>query len=480
MRQRKLKEPAPVLATAALPVVAIVGRPNAGKSTLFNRLVRSQRALVDERPGVTRDRNEAVAQWGGRCFRLVDTGGVEADERPADELLAAVRTHTLRASTEADAIILLVDGRAGASALEAGLWRRLRSGHAPVFFAANKLDTAGLADQAADFFRLGVERVYPMSAAHGRGVDELMAEVVAALPGDSATPAVAAVDEPIALAIVGRPNVGKSSLLNRLLGEERAIVSPIPGTTRDAIDSLATFNARNYLLIDTAGIRRRPKVHEGLERASVARALRALDRAEIALLVIDGSEPLAEQDARIAGYAWERGRALLFVVNKWDARPKGEREERRFQEALAWKYPTLAEVPMVFVSALSGRGVDRVVPAVEALAAAHRAQLPTPRVNQVLQAATQAQAPPSVQGKRPVFYYATQTGSAPPVLTIFTSAPRLVQPVYERFLRNQFAAAFELHGTPLQLRFRPRRETQSLAPKRSARATRGDRGARKH
>ncbi|HUI27381.1 MAG TPA: ribosome biogenesis GTPase Der [Candidatus Kryptonia bacterium] len=457
----------PAAASRGLPVVAIVGRPNAGKSTLFNRLVGGQRAVVDAAPGVTRDRNQAPAQWNGRRVLIVDTGGVDEELGDGDQLLTAVRKQTLRATADAAAIIMLLDGRAGFSPLDRALVRRVREFAAPVFFAVNKLDTPSLDDGAAEFFRLGVDRVYPISAAHGRGVDDLMTDVVAALPAQ-ARMTTSDESEPIALAIVGRPNVGKSSLLNRLVGDERAIVSSIPGTTRDAVDSLATFKGRPYLLIDTAGIRRRPKVHEPIERASAARALRALDRAEIALVVLDGTVELAEQDARIAGYAWERGRALLLVVNKWDAIPRSQRDERKFHETLAWRYPTLADVPLVFVSALTGLGIDGIIPAVEKIAAAHRAQLPTPRVNQVLKEAVAAQAPPSVHGKRPVFYYATQTGSAPPALTIFTSAPELIHPAFERYLHNQFSGAFELRGTPLRLHFRSRpRDQQRPRPARA-------------
>ena len=465
----KVAPPAPVN-RRHLPVVAIVGRPNAGKSTLFNRLVRAPRAVVDATPGVTRDRNEARARWAGREFLLVDTGGVDEEGGGADRLLAAVRAQTLRATEEADVVILLLDGRAGFAPRERALVQQLRRSAKPVFFAVNKLDTASLENDAAEFFRLGVERLYAISAAHGRGVDDLMGDVIAALPEQTQVEPAQEEAAAVALAIVGRPNVGKSSLLNRLVGEERAIVSPIPGTTRDPLDSEAIFNGRRYLLIDTAGIRRRPKVHEGIERASVARALRALDRAELAVLVLDGSDELAEQDARIAGYAWERGRALLVVVNKWDAVAAGERDQKKFREMLAWRYPTLAEVPIVFVSALSGTGVDRIVPALEELTAAHRVELQTSPLNKVLGDAVRAQEPPSVQGKRPAFYYATQTGSAPPTIAIFTSAPRLVGAGYERYLRNQFCAAFGLRGTPLRirLRLRPRDEQRPRPARRDA------------
>ena len=450
--------------------------------------------MVDATPGVTRDRNQARARWQGREFLLVDTGGVEEEGGDADTLLAAVRSQTVRATEEADAIIVLLDGRAGFTPRERALVDLLRRAAKPVFFAVNKLDTPTLDDDAVDFFRLGVDRVYAISAAHGRGVDDLMEDVLAALPAAAETEPGAAAGETtaestkpaakstaeVALAIVGRPNVGKSSLLNRLVGAERAIVSPIPGTTRDPLDSEVILGGRRYVLIDTAGIRRRPKVFEGIERASVARALRALDRAELALLVLDAGSDLAEQDARIATYAWDRGRGLLLVVNKWDAVPAAERDQKKFRETLAWRYPTLAEVAIVFVSALTGAGVGRIVPALERLTAAHRAELQTATLNKVLVDAVRGQAPPSVQGKRPAFYYATQTGTAPPTIAIFSSAPRLVGEGYERYLRNQFCAAFGLHGTPLriQLRLRPRDQNRARPARPGTAKTRRPRGPR--
>jgi GTP-binding protein len=455
-RPRENTERRAVSAGQSAPVVAIVGRPNAGKSTLFNRLVRAPRAVVDPAPGVTRDRNEAQTSWSGHPLRIVDTGGIEGDVPATEPLIAAVRAQSLRATRDADAIIALFDGRGGFTPLDRALVRELRRCGKPVFYAVNKLDVAGLDDEAADFFRLGVDRVYAISAAHGRGIDDLLSDVVAALPAETGGEQSAGAAAEIALAIVGRPNVGKSSLLNRLVGEERAIVSPLPGTTRDAVDSSVTLNGQRYLLIDTAGIRRRPRVQEGVERASVARALRALERAEVALVVIDGNVPMTEQDARITGYAWERGRGLLLVVNKWDLVPKAERSEQRFRETLAWRFPSLASVPVVFVSAHTGAGVERIPPALERLTSVHRCQMQTARINQVIEQAVRAQAPASVQGKRPVFYYATQTGNAPPIVTVFTSNPALVQPAYERYLCNQLCDAFELRGTPLQVRFRAR------------------------
>lgn len=451
-------------ASQRLPVVAIMGRPNAGKSTLFNRLVHAQRAIVDRRPGVTRDRNMSRAEWNGRGFLLVDTGGFE--DADASTLAESVRAQSVRAAADADVVIALLDGREGLSPADRDLVQQLRQLRKPVLYAVNKLDTPALDNEAAEFFALGLDEVFPVSAAHGRGIDALMERVVQLLPVPETTAASAAREaaRPVALAIVGRPNVGKSSLLNRLVGFERAIVDATPGTTRDAIDTPFVYAGRPYLLLDTAGIRRRPRVQEQLERSSVVRALRALDRAEIAILVIDATEGITEQDARISGYASERGRALLLVINKWDAVPREQRSCDHFLGEVHRQYPTLAHAPALFLSARTGAGVDAVFPALEKLIAVHRKEVRTVELNAVLGQATAAQAPASVQGKRPRFFYATQTGTAPPVITIFTSAPELVQSAYERYLANSFREAFGLHGTPLRLRFRPRPRTDRPRP----------------
>ena len=446
----------PVGRAARLPVVAIVGRPNVGKSTLFNRLVRAQRAIVDSQPGVTRDRNIARAHWDGHPMLLVDTGGF--DDADASPLAAAVRAQSLLASEEADAVIVVFDGREGVNPVDRELVIQLRQLRKPVFFAINKLDTPALDEHAADFFELGVDAVFPISVAHGRGINELMDHLVGALAAPATDAGAVPTAGAVTLALVGRPNVGKSSLLNRIVGYDRAIVDATPGTTRDALDTPFRRGRTDYVLVDTAGIRRRPRVQEYLERASVVRSLRALERAEVAILLLDATEGMTDQDARIAGYAWERGRALLFAVNKWDAMPREQRKPTVFREEMQWRYPTLADVPTVFLSALTGSHVADLFPALDRLVAAHRLQVQTARLNEVLEAATTAQNPASVKGRRPRFYYATQTGTAPPVITIFASHPEHVQAAYERYLTNAFRSAFRLYGTPLRVRVRSRRQ----------------------
>ncbi len=401
-----------------------MGRPNTGKSTLFNRLTRSRRALVAATPGVTRDRNIAVAERDGRRLLVVDTGGFEVDEHEA--LGRAVRAQALLAAEAADAVILIVDGRSGLNPLDRTLVERLRALRQPLVVAVNKVDGPQHEDLVGDFYALGIAPLYPISAEHGRGIDALMTDVVGRLP--EAAPVEAADEAPTAVAIIGRPNVGKSSLLNRLAGYERAIVSPVPGTTRDALDTPVTRAGRAYMLVDTAGVRRRPRVQLHLERASVVRALRAVERAEVGLLVVDAVEGMTEQDARIAGYAWERGRALVLVVNKWDAAER--RDARAFAQRVDQRYPSLAVVPKLFVSALSGRGVARIWDAIDAVAGQHRARLPTAKVNQVIGRAVRAQAPPLVKGARPHFFYATQTAYGPPTITIFCGHPERVAAAY--------------------------------------------------
>ncbi len=452
----------PCAARRRLPVIAIVGRPNVGKSTFFNRLVRAQRAIVDSRPGVTRDRNIAIGRWREREFLLVDTGGYEDAE--GSSIAAAVRAQSALAAEQADAVIAVFDGRAGLNPVDRELVLRLRRLRKPVLYAVNKLDTPAHDDEAAEFFALGPSAVFPVAAAHGRGIDALMQqlfELLPAAPSEEVPVAeTGAATSVVTLAIVGKPNVGKSSLLNRLVGSERAIVDAAPGTTRDPVDTPFRYGEQDYLLVDTAGIRHRPRVHEHIERACAVRALRAIERAEVALVVMDATQAISDQDARIAGYAWERGRALLFVVNKWDAVPKSERRAARFVAELHARYASFAQAPAVFVSARTGTGIAGIFPAVQELVAAHRQQLRTVELNKVLADATRAHAPPSVHGKRPRFYYATQTATAPPTITIFASAPQLMPVAYERYLANAFRAAFRLRGTPLRLRFRQRERRQ--------------------
>lgn len=438
-----------------LPVLAIVGRPNAGKSTLFNRLVPGRTAIVDKTPGVTRDRNIGVAKLRGRRFLVIDTGGFEdADGSPLAE---SVRTQSALAAEEADVVLFLLDGSEGLNPDDAVLLDRLRRFGKPILFAVNKIDDAKHEGRVAEFYALGIDDLTPVSAAHGVGVHDLFRRVAEALPEvEVDEDAEVGADDPIRLALIGRPNAGKSSLLNRIVGYERSIVDATPGTTRDALDTPFERDGRRYVLVDTAGIRRRSRVVELVERVSVVRALSSLERAEVAAVVIDAAQGMSDQDARIAGYAWERRRALLLVFNKWDLLPEGENSSKRCFADVAHRYPSLADVPMVALSALRGSGVRALFPALEAVVANHRRQLGTAEVNRVLERAVEAHAPRATRGKPPRFFYATQTGTAPPVVTLFASAPDKVAPEYERYLYNCFRRAFDLRGTPLQIKIRKR------------------------
>lgn len=463
-------KPTPATATFAadaperrLPVIAIVGRPNAGKSTLFNRLVRRRKAVVDATPGVTRDRNFATATWQDRSFIVVDTGGI--DPRETEGVLGRVQEHTKLAIHEADVVIFLFDGRAGINPADAEAVDLLRRSGKPVVFAVNKIDRDSQEALASEFFALGIDPVFPISAAHGRGVADLIeaalnrwqVETAPQEPATVETPALAGEESSVLrVAIVGRPNVGKSSLLNRLVGFERSIVDAAPGTTRDAIDTLIEWQGKPILLVDTAGVRRRTRIHERLEQASVFIALKALERAEIGLLVIDGEEGMTDQDARLAHYAWERGRALLLVVNKWDTVPPERKDQKRYREDLHRLFPVTLPLPIIFLSALTGAHVHKLLPLVERVAQAHATQIPTALLNRHLQAWTKRYPHPSYKGKPVKFYYATQVATKPPTIAIFTNAPEGIQAAYTRYLENQLRTACDLVGTPIRFSFRGR------------------------
>ena len=444
----------------------IAGRPNAGKSSLFNRLLRRKKAVVDPTPGVTRDVNEAVATFGDRAVLLVDTGGFEGDapavhsadrndHTRAVHLDRAVRDVSLGAVEHAALVVYLLDGKAGLSPADEAAAAELRRRGARVLWVVNKLDSAARLAGGSEFYRLGADELIPISAAHGHGVAELVERILAATPEATigAGGTVERGDAPIRVAIVGRPNAGKSSLVNRLLGFERAIVDATAGTTRDALDTHFEVGGTRYVLVDTAGIRRRSKVHDPLERSSVGSAIEALGRADVAVLVIDAVEGLTSQDQKLAALAWNEGKGLVLVVNKWDLateRPK------TYLENLAHQMPTLEGFPMLTISAKTGAGIDGVLPAVKRVAAAHAAELQTARLNQVVAAAFAAKEPPAVQGRRPRIYYATQVARRPPTIVVFCSIPGSVHPSYHRYLSNQIASAFRLKGTPLRVSFRAR------------------------
>ncbi|MBI2964402.1 MAG: ribosome biogenesis GTPase Der [Deltaproteobacteria bacterium] len=443
-------------------MVALVGRPNVGKSALFNRLLGRRRALVDDTPGVTRDRLIERAQWRGCEFRLTDTGGFELGDEA--ELPRRVREQSLRALAEAAVAVLVVDGRAGIAPADAELARRLAQSGKPVVCAVNKIDTPKQHELVYEYFALGLGEPLAVSAEHGRGLDELLDRIVAHLP-----PATAVEPSPILrLTLVGRPNVGKSSILNRLLGEERVLVDAAAGTTRDSIDTLLSSGGDAYRLVDTAGVRRRSRIELRLEKASVAAALRAVERADVALLVVDAGEGVTEQDARLARRVWEHGRALVLVVNKWDTLPAESRDPQRFLDEVRRVAPHLAQVPAVLVSALRGTGLDEILPAARRAGEAHRQRLPTRGLNEIVHQAVAASEPPLRAGKRARFYYATAIGSAPPTIALFVNQRELVTASYLRYLENRLRAAFPLDGTPLRIVLRARVRRSRAARSASA------------
>lgn len=488
--------------TEGLPIVAIVGRPNVGKSTLFNRVVGDRVAIVEDRARTTRDRLYDVAEWNGRRFVMVDTGGLET--HPGDQIEERVQEQARVAIAEADTIVFVVDAEAGMTPADEEASSLLRMAKAPVIVAANKSDNPRREIEAAEFHAMGWPETHPISAIHGRGVADLLDVIVAALPpesdsererkhaedeaarddsvveGESEQAAFAMDDRPVRMAIIGRPNVGKSSLLNALLGQPRAIVSEIPGTTRDAIDTSLEWAGRTIRLVDTAGVRRRGKVASGpaAERFATLRALRAVTRSDVAVLVIDAQDGMTSQDDHVAGYALDEGAGMVIAINKWDLVEKDERTFDEYVARLRRFAPFLARTPILSISAMTGQRVERVLEAALEIAAERRRRVPTPALNSWLRDVTARRPPATVKGKQPRFLYATQVGSTPPTFVLFASNAAAVHFSYKRYLDNQLRAAFGFAGTPIRLvlRERVREESRRLsrgAPKRTAARTRG-------
>jgi len=442
------------------PLVAIVGRPNVGKSVLFNRLVGYQMAIVEDAPGTTRDRLYGEAEWSGRPFTVVDTGGVQLTWSEADLkgsatpalLLDDVRQQAEIAIAEADLVLFLVDAAAGLTPTDEDVAALLRRAEKPVILVVNKADNPALRLDALDFYRLGLGEPYPISALHGTGTGDLLDAVVAALPQEEVQ------DEPegIKIAIVGRPNVGKSSLLNALLGEDRAIVSELPGTTRDAIDTLLTWQGQPIVLIDTAGIRRRGRIEPGIEKYSVMRALKAIGRADVVLLLLDATEMVTAQDAHVAGYILEENKSVVVVVNKWDLIEKDTHTMTEFTRRVRSELKFLDYVPVLFISARIGKRVDQVLPMAVKVYQQRFARVGTSELNQVIQEAVMRHAPPSKAGKRLKFLFASQVDVAPPTFVFFVNDERLVHFTYARYLENCLRERYGFVGTPLRLIFRQR------------------------
>jgi GTP-binding protein len=471
---------------AGIATVAIVGRPNVGKSTLFNRIVGSRRAIVGDEPGITRDRLYGDAEWGGRKLRIVDTGGILPEEK--DLIPSEIYRQARVALDEAAAIIMVVDGRTELAGPDLELVRLLRKADRPLFLAVNKVDSEKQSSLMNDFHRLGVKHMFPISAEHGRGIDDLLDAVVEVLPVETTlhveVDGVETNDERPAtddeslvhetkVAIIGHPNVGKSTLLNCLTASDRAIVSPIPGTTRDAVDEILEHNGRRFRFIDTAGIRRKGKTHLMAEKLSVVMARKHLEGADIALLVIDATEGVSQLDASIAGLAHESGRSVIIVVNKWDlvisgkekpSRPtKAERmrESKRpgdrdaYEQRLRYELKFLNYAPIVFISAKSGKGTEKILPLLEEVATERRKRVTTGQMNRFIERVDFERASVPMR-QRVKILYMTQASVAPPTFVLFTNRAVKLHFSYQRFLENQIREAFGFVGTPIWIKNRAR------------------------
>ncbi len=435
------------------PLVAIVGRPNVGKSTLFNRLIGRRVAIVEDTPGVTRDRIYQDAEWLNYAFTLIDTGGIE----PASEDIIAqqMKRQAELAIETADVIVFLVDGREGMTSADMDVAEMLRRSNKPVVLAVNKVDAPKFEEAMYEFYSLGLGDPFTISAAQGLGLGDLLDEVVKDFPKMEEDEE----NERINIAVVGKPNVGKSSLVNALLGEERAIVSNIPGTTRDSIDTPFTRNGREYTLVDTAGIRRKRSVEdETIERYSVIRSLAAIRRADVVLIVCDASQGLSEQDVRIAGYAHEEGKASVLIVNKWDLIEKDTHTMNAFQKSLGADLSFMSYVPMLFISAKSGQRVNKVLELVDNAFEQSRRRVTTGQLNDTVSEAVTMNEPPSDKGRTLKIYYATQVSVQPPTFIIFVNDTDIVHFSYERYLENFFRKTFGFEGTPIRIFFRNKKK----------------------
>jgi GTP-binding protein len=430
-------------------LIAIVGRPNVGKSTLFNRLTRSRAALVDDQPGITRDRLYASVEWEGKGFTLVDTGGFDDSEEAP--LLQGVRNQVVKAIEEADSILFMVDGRDGLMPGDEKVADVLRRSRKKVFIGVNKVDGQEHQHLTADFYSLGFDRVYPVSAAHGYGIADLldaMTEDLEELAREEAP------DDLTKVAIIGRPNVGKSSLVNRIVGSERLLVSELPGTTRDSVDIHFALKGTNYVFIDTAGIRKKGRVKEKIEKFSVIKALQSLDRCHVAVVLIDASEGVTDQDAHICGYAFERGRGVILAMNKWDLVKKDPEKKKHLVNTLDRQMSFLSFAPQLYMSALTGEKVKTLFEKIDLLHGQLFRRIDTNIVNKALTLMVQKNPPPKMGRGRLRFFYATQTGVMPPSFALFVNRPDLVHFTYERYLLNQFREKLELNEVPIRLKFR--------------------------
>ena len=433
-----------------LPIVAVIGRPNVGKSTLVNRLAGDQQAIVYDKPGITRDRSYRQAFWQDRDFQVVDTGGLVFDDDT--EFLPLIRQQVMTALQESSVAIFVVDGQTGSTASDREIANWLRQQSVPVLLAVNKCESVEQGSiQAAQFWELGLGEPYPLSAIHGSGTGELLDQLITYLPPVDSLPEI----EETKVAIIGRPNVGKSSLLNALTGEQRAIVSPVAGTTRDAIDTVVERNGKTYRLIDTAGIRRKKNVNYGAEFFSINRAFKAISRADVVLFVIDVLDGITDQDLKLAGRIIDEGRAAIIVVNKWDAVEKDSYTIYQYQKIIQDRLYFMDWADTIFISALTGKRVDKILDLVDTAAEGHRRRVSTAVINEVLQEAITWHSPPTNrQGKQGKIYYGTQVSSQPPTIALFVNDPQRFNDNYRRYIERQFREQLGFKGTPIRIVWR--------------------------
>ncbi len=430
----------------ARPVIAIVGRPNVGKSTIFNRIIGDRLAIVEDKPGITRDRIYGSGEWNGIAFSVIDTGGIEIEGE--DGLLRQVRAQAELAIEEADVIVFMVDAKAGLTNADEEVAQILFRSGKPVVVGVNKVDNLQRMDDIYEFYALGFGDPVALSGSHGIGIGDLLDAAVSKLPvvEDQEYD-----EDVIKVALIGRPNVGKSSLVNAILGEERVIVSEIAGTTRDAIDTPFEKDGQRYVLIDTAGMRKRGKVYETTEKYSVMRSMKAIERADVALIVINGEEGIIEQDKHIAGYAHELGKASVIVVNKWDVVEKDDKTMQNFTNTIRDHFLFMSYAPIVFLSAKTKQRLNKLFPVIDRVAEQHAMRVPTHLLNDIVADAVAVTPPPTDKGRRLRINYVTQVSVKPPTLLVFVNDPELMHFSYERFLENKIRGAFSFEGTPLRL-----------------------------
>lgn len=430
----------------AKPVVAIVGRPNVGKSTLFNKIAGRRISIVEDTPGVTRDRIYADAEWNGKAFTLIDTGGIEPTAK--DEILAQMRLQAQIAIDTAEVIVFVVDIREGVTATDADVASILQKSGKPVVLACNKCDTPGDPPlQLYDFYNLGIGEPIPVSAVHGMGTGDLLDVIVSDFNKSDEIEE----EDVLKIAVVGKPNVGKSSLINKILGENRVIVSSTAGTTRDSIDTPYTKDGQKYLLIDTAGMRKRGRIDEDIEKYSVIRALNSIERADVVLMLIDGTEGITEQDTKIAGFAHDNGKATIIAVNKWDAIEKDDKTQYKFRDDIFNTLAFMKYAPLMFISAKTGQRVDKLFEMFQYVSNQHSMRVATGALNDCINEATAKTQPPSDKGKRLKIYYGTQVSVRPPTFVLFVNDSELMHFSYLRYIENQIRTTFGFDGTPLRL-----------------------------